>query len=280
MHLWGILSSLAVSFSSISGTTYPARAFQTSLGQSSAFQASLGHSILHGCELFNQLWNDLSCMAVSFSSISGASYPARLSAFHPFLKLLKHLWGSISCRAKFSSISGILSCMAVSSAAIPGTTLGFWGISGASYLAWLSHRFELFKHPSNTYPAGLSAFQRSLGHPILHSCELFDQFWNNLSCMVVSFSTISGTTYAAWLSAFQASLDSGHLIVHGCELFKHVWNNLSCMAVSFSNISGHPILHGCEFFSHLCCMAASFSSISGTSYPALMCAFQPSLAQP
>jgi len=59
--------------------------------------------------------------------------------------------------------------------------------------------------------------------------------------MAVGFSAISGTTYPAWLSAFQASL--GHLILHGCELFGHLWNKigllkhlwgiLSCMAVAW-----------------------------------------------
>ena len=71
---------MAVSFSIISGTTYPAwlLAFHSSLGQPILLQPSLGQPILHGSELFNHLWDSLSCVAVSFSIISGAAYPAWL----------------------------------------------------------------------------------------------------------------------------------------------------------------------------------------------------------
>ena len=127
------------------------------------------------------------------------------------------------------------------------------------------------------------SFSNISGHPIQHGCVLFNHLWNNLyphgcqlskdlrgivSCMAVSFATISGTTYPAWLSAFQTSLH--HRILHGCELVNHLWNNLqplkhvwglpafqasldiqSCMDVSFSTISGIPILNGCQLFKHL-----------------------------
>ena len=107
--------------------------------------------------------------------------------------------------------------------------------------------------------------------------------------MAVNFSTMSGTTYPAWLQTFQAPL--GQPILHGwklfkrpgerhgCELFKHLWRSLPSMAVSFSRISGtsysawlwQPILHGCKLFKHLWdslpWMSVSFSSIFGTEYP-------------
>ena len=91
-HLWDSLSCMAVSFSIISGTASPAWlwAFQSSLGTASpawlwAFQSSLGQPLLHGCELFNHLWDSLSCMAVSFSIISGTASPAWLWALQSFL---------------------------------------------------------------------------------------------------------------------------------------------------------------------------------------------------
>ena len=115
-----------------SGTTYPALR--------SAFQTSLEQPILHGCELFNHLWNDLSCMAVSFSIIPVASFPAWLSALqpspgHPILN---------GCESQPS-------------------------LERTSYLAWLRHGSEHFNH-----------------------------LWDIQSCVGVSFSTISGTTYPAW----------------------------------------------------------------------------------
>ena len=89
---------MAVSFSSISGRVYPA--------WQPAFQTSLEESILHGSELFKDLWmsQSLSCMAVSFSGISGKVYPAWQSAFESSLEesilhgsgLIKHLWKSLS----------------------------------------------------------------------------------------------------------------------------------------------------------------------------------------
>ena len=95
--------------------------------------------------------------------------------------------------------------------------------------------------------------------------------------MAVSFSSISGRAYPAWLRAFQASLEWSAL--HGSQLFKHLWKGPSCMAVSFSSISGksYPpwqsafqasmeksILHGSQLFKHLwkslSCMAVSFQA--------------------
>ena len=145
---------MAVSFSTISGTSYPSWL--------STFQTSLGHPILHGSGLFNH--------TSSFSSIPGASYPGWLSAFQPSLEqpilhgcqLFKHLWD-------------IHSWMAVSFSTIPETT----------------------------FPAWLSASQSSLGHPTLH---------------------------------LQPSLEQS--ILRGCQLFEHLCGFRSCMAVSFSNISG------------------------------------------
>ena len=128
---------------------------------------------LHGCKLCKHLWDIQSWKPVSFSTISGTSCPAWLCAFQASL--------------------GYLPCMAVSFSSIPG----------ASYPGWLSafqpsleqpilHGCQLFKHlwgihscmavsfstiPETTFPAWLSASQSSLGH---HSCELFNQLWNNL----------------------------------------------------------------------------------------------------
>ena len=81
----------------------------------SAFQASLEESILHGSQLFKHLWKGPSCMAVSFSSISGRVHPAWQSAFQASLEesimhsneLFKHLWKGPSCMAvSFSNIPG------------------------------------------------------------------------------------------------------------------------------------------------------------------------------
>ena len=132
----------------------------------------------------------------------------------------------------------------------------------------------------------LWAFQPPLGQPILHGSELFMHPWDSLSCMAVSFSSISGRVYPAWQSAVQASLEEPTL--QGSELFKHLWKSLSCMAVSFSSISGRvyptwgsafqasleestlhgselfkeSILHASDLFKHLwkslSCMAVSF----------------------
>ena len=140
-------------------------------------------------------------MAVNYSSMSGTSFPAWLRTFQAALgQPLLH-----GCE---------ISCMAVSFSSISGTAW-LWSISGAAYPAWLR------------------AFQACLGQPILHGCELFNHFWESLSCMAVSFSSMSGTTYPrhrlSW--AFQACL--GQPILHGCELSKHPWERLSCMAVRF-----------------------------------------------
>ena len=126
-------------------------------------------------QLFKHLWKRLSCMAVSFSSISGRVYPAWQSAFQASLEesMAVPAWQ----HGSFSSISG--ACMAVS-------------------------------------------FQASLGESILHGSQLFKHLWKSLSCMAVSFSSISGMVY----------------ILHGSQLFKHLWKSLSCMAASFSSISG------------------------------------------
>ena len=124
------------------------------------------------------------------------------------------------------------------------------------------------------YPSWLSAFRTSLGHRILHGCELCNHLWDNLSCMAIILSCM----------AVNFSRISGILILHGCELFKHLWNNLQLlkqnlehpilhgwdMAVGSSNIFGILILNGCELFNHLwkklSCMAVGFSTISGTTY--------------
>ena len=52
---------------------YPAWlwASHASLGSLWSFRTFLGQATLHGCQLFKHLWDKLSCMAVSFSIISG-----------------------------------------------------------------------------------------------------------------------------------------------------------------------------------------------------------------
>ena len=86
---------MAVVFSLISGTAFPAWL--------EAFQPFLGQPILHGCELFNHLWNSLSCMGasqsslgqpllhgiVTFSIVSGTVY----------CELFNHPWDSLACMA-------------------------------------------------------------------------------------------------------------------------------------------------------------------------------------
>ena len=122
------------------------------------FSSISGHPILHGCEL---------------SAISGTTYPAWLLPFqtslrHPILngrELFNHLWKHISCMA-----------------------ISFSSISGTSYPAWLRAFQPALEQPW--------AFEASLGHPILHGCD-----------MAVNF-----------------SIKSGIPILHGCELFQHVWN--------------------------------------------------------
>ena len=49
------------------------------------------------------------------------------------------------------------------------------------------------------YPAWLSAFQSSLGQPIVHGSEPFKHLWVSLSRMAVSLSIISETGFPAWL---------------------------------------------------------------------------------
>ena len=178
------LSCRAVSFSNISGTTYPAWL--------SAFQTSLGHRILHGWELCNHLWNNLSFMAVSFSNISAASDPVWLSAFQTSLghrilqgcELSNHLWNN-------------LSCVAVSFSNIFGHPI----LNGCAHFNHLWNNLEPSKHVW-----GLPAFQASL---------------DILSCMAVNFSTISGIPI---LHGHQLSRPP---ILDGCELYKHLWHNLS-----------------------------------------------------
>ena len=179
---------MAVSFSSISGTAYPAWGFIGSfrcrgLIFIDLFLCFLG---LRACELFKHLWDSLSCMAVSFSSISGTAYPAWgfigsfrcrglifIDLFLGFLglracELFKHLWGS-------------LSCMAVSFSSISGTAYPAWGFIGPFRCR------------------GLIFIDLFLGFLGLRACELFKHLWGSLSCMAVSFSSISGTAYPAWL---------------------------------------------------------------------------------
>ena len=146
------------------------------------FSSISGHPILHGCDLCNHLCNNLSCMAVCCYILSCMAVR------------LNHFWNNLSCMAVSSSSihpSGILSCMTVS----------FSSISGTSYLAWLWHGNENFKHLWNTNPAWLSAvhFSTMSGHPILHGCDLFSDLWNNQACTAVSFSNISAASYPAWL---------------------------------------------------------------------------------
>ena len=187
---------MAVSFSSISGRASSSSIFARAYpaGQS-AFQASLEESMLHGNQLFKQLWKSLSCMAVTFSSTLGTAHPAWQGAF-------KHLWNG-------------LSCMAVS-------------FSQASLEESILHGSELFKHlwkslscmavsfssiSGRVYPAWQSAFQASLEEPILNGSQLFKHLWTSLSCRAVSFSSIlwksltcvaasfssiSGRVYPAW----------------------------------------------------------------------------------
>ena len=109
-HLWKSLFYLAVSFSSISGRVYPTwqSAFQVSLEESilpsNQLLKHLEEPILQGNQLLKHLWKSLSCMAVSFSSISRASLAECVLNGS---QLFKDLWKSLSCMAvSFSSISG------------------------------------------------------------------------------------------------------------------------------------------------------------------------------
>ena len=152
-----------------------------------SFSSIPEHPILHGCELFNHLWNNLACMAVSFSIISGTFYLA-------WLCTLKTSLDNLSCMTVISGqpilhgcglcnhLCHKLSCMAVSCYILSCMAVRFQ----PSLEQTILHGCQLFKHPS-------------LGHPILHDCELFNHLCNNLSCMAVSFSNISGASYPAWL---------------------------------------------------------------------------------
>ena len=134
-----------------------------------------------------------------------------------------------------------LSCMAVSFSSISGTPN-----------PPILHGRELFKPLWNTCPAGLWAFQASLGHPILHPCELCKHRWDNLSCMAASDSSNSGLHGCDMAVNFSSI--SGILILHGCELssISGILILHGCdMAVSFSSFSGILILNGCELFKHL-----------------------------
>ena len=136
---------MAVSFSSISGTDFPA--------WKSAFQASLEESILHGSQLFKHLWKSLSCMAVSFSSISGRVYTAWQPAFQASLEesilhgsqLFKHLWKSLSCKS--------LSCMAVSFSSISGRVYPAW--HPGMPMPWISNGYPwICRLPQSTLKTG------------------------------------------------------------------------------------------------------------------------------
>ena len=324
-HLWYIPPCMTVSFPTIAGTTYPPwlwlSAFQAFLGHpflhgcdmAANFSILSGILILHGGELFKHLWTYyltwlwafqpsleqpilngcqlskhleyLSCMAVSFSIISGTTLRFWSILGHLILQaceLYRHLWAILSCMAvSFSSISeililhgcelckhlwGALSCMAVSFSNISGTTLSFWSISGASFL-----------HGS----AMAVNFSNISGIHILHGCQLFKHLSDIQSWMAVSFSSNSGTSYilhgcellhgvcyilSAWLSTFQASLE--HPALPGCELSTIFGPSLSFwgtsaasylawlhMAVKFLSTSPILTLHGCD-------MAVNFSNIS------------------
>ena len=104
-----------------------------------------------------------------------------------------------------------------------------------------------------------------LGQVALRGCQLFKHLWGKLSWMAVSFSSISGTSYPAWLWAFQAALGEPILlwdILHGCALFKHLWD---WMAVKHFWCS-----LSCELFMHLwdilSCMAGRTKGLIKIAY--------------
>ena len=262
---------MALSLSSISGRVYPA--------WQSAFQASLEESILHRCELFKHLWKGPSCIAVSFSSISGRSYPAWHSAFQASLEesilhgsqLFKHLWKSLSCMAvSFSSISGKVypAWQSAFQASLEESILhGVFQPSLGKVYPAVAVRFS--KHLwKESFLHGSELFKHLWKGPILHGSQLFKHLWKSLSCMAVSFSSIS-TKHGSelikisilqslscpawqWQSAFQASLEES--ILHGSQLFKHFLEE--------------SILHGNELLKHLWKSLPCMASISGRVYPA------------
>ena len=189
---------MAVGLSSISGRVYPA--WQSVFSSISAYpawqwayQASLEESILHGSQLLKHLCKSLSCRAVSFSSISGRVYPEWQSEF------CKHLWKSLSYMA-VSSFKHLWQ-----EPILHGSQI-YTSISGRAYPG-----SQLFKHGWKSLCYMAARFYKHL--------------WKSLSCMAVSFSSISGRVYPAWQSASQASLEES--ILHGSELFKHLWKSLS-----------------------------------------------------
>ena len=170
------------------------------------FQGISGILIFNGCQLFNHPCGILCCMAVSFATIPGASYPAWLWASQPSLERTYYLAWLWHGSEHFKHLWDILSCMAVS----------FSTISGTSYPAWLWACQRGLEQPM---PHG--AFQSSLGQPILHGCELANPLWNNLCCMAVNYSNIYGI-----------------LILHGRDLFNHLWNNLRLLGHRWGILSG------------------------------------------
>ena len=292
-HLWKSLSCIYPAWQSAFQASlescmavYPGRVYPA---WQSAFQASLEESILHGCELFKHL------VGQGLSSTSGTAYGC---------ELFKHLWKSLSCMAvSFSSISGRVypawqsPCQASLEESI--LAVSFSSISGRVYPAWQS-AFQASLEESILH--GCEIFKHLVEQPILDGCELFKHLWKSLSCMAVSFSSISGRVYPAWQSPCQASLEESILavsfssisgrvypawqsafqasleesILHGCELFKHLWKK--------SILHGHELFKACSgLFKHLwkslSCMALSLSGISGRVYPAWQSAFQASLEE-
>ena len=255
------------------------------------FSSISGTILLHGYELFNHLWNNLSCMAVGFATISGTTYPAWLSAF-------KHLWD-------------IQYWMAVSFSIISGTSHPAWlwafqplleqpflngcdmavnfsNISGILIL----HGCQLFQHLCTSYPAWLLASQPSLEQPSTFGASL----WNSYPAWLWAFQPaleqpiLHGNQLSS-ISAFQSSLV--HPTLHDCKLSNHRWSNLepskhawthvwsilSWMAVTWlwTFQTSLEYLHLWDIQSW---MAVSFSIIFGTSHPAWLWAFQPLLEQP
>jgi len=112
-----------------------------------------GILILHGRELFKHLWNTYPAWPWAFQNQASLGHPTLHGC-----QLFRHPWGILFCMAVigcelFKHLGNNLSCMAASFSIISGTA----------------------------YPAWVSAFQTSLGHPILHGRELFNRLWNNLS---------------------------------------------------------------------------------------------------
>ena len=164
------------------------RCLKSSRKKPTAMQGRLSQRCLR---LSKHVWDSLSCVAVSFWNISGASYPAWLSALQASLgQAILH-----GCELSQPSDSS------VSDTSFPTWLWAFQAALGCPAWLWA---FQAC--------LGLDGCEAFLVQPILHGCELFKDLW---------------TAYPAWLWAFQSSLREP--ILHGRELFKHVWDNLSCI---------------------------------------------------